>query len=84
MAQYQEEFLQQAASAARRAGHIFPEYAACEAALESAWGHSELAREANNLFGQKQAHRRSPAPVPLNSPRVNTSTANGFMCRRNG
>ena len=28
--------------------------AACEAALESTWGHSELAREANNLFGMKQ------------------------------
>src|ERR1700735_3497836 len=29
--------------------------AACEAALESAWGTSELAIRANNLFGQKQA-----------------------------
>lgn len=28
--------------------------AACEAALESGWGHSQLAREANNLFGTKQ------------------------------
>ena len=41
------------AAAARAAGHIFPEYAACEAALESNWGQSRLAREASNLFGQK-------------------------------
>ena len=38
------------------AGHVFPEFAACEAALESAWGQSRLATEANNLFGQKQSH----------------------------
>lgn len=51
-----EEFLPRAVAAARAAGHIFPEHAACEAALESAWGSSELAERANNLFGQKQAH----------------------------
>jgi flagellum-specific peptidoglycan hydrolase FlgJ len=28
--------------------------AACEAALESTWGASELATKGNNLFGQKQ------------------------------
>lgn len=49
----QDTFLRQAVSAARAAGHIFPDYAACEAALESSWGQSRLAREANNLFGQK-------------------------------
>jgi flagellum-specific peptidoglycan hydrolase FlgJ len=52
----QETFLQKAYQAAEDAGHIFPEYAACEAALESGWGLSHLATEANNLFGQKQAH----------------------------
>lgn len=51
----QDSFLRQAAVAARAAGHIFPEYAACEAALESTWGQSRLARQANNLFGQKQS-----------------------------
>ncbi|RRA48923.1 glucosaminidase domain-containing protein [Acidipila sp. EB88] len=50
------EFLAKATAAARAAAHIFPEYAACEAALESAWGGSTLAVRANNLFGQKQAH----------------------------
>jgi flagellum-specific peptidoglycan hydrolase FlgJ len=49
----QDTFLRQASAAARAAGHIFPEYAASEAALESNWGQSRLAREANNLFGQK-------------------------------
>src|ERR1700761_5944697 len=50
------EFLAKAVAAAKAAGHVWPEYAACEAALESAWGGSELAVQANNLFGQKQAH----------------------------
>jgi flagellum-specific peptidoglycan hydrolase FlgJ len=52
----QSLFLTRACAAARAAGHIFPEYAACEAALESGWGRSRLAVEANNLFGQKQSH----------------------------
>jgi flagellum-specific peptidoglycan hydrolase FlgJ len=50
----QDDFLRKAAAAAQAAGHPFPEYAACEAALESAWGQSGLATRANNLFGQKQ------------------------------
>lgn len=51
-----EEFLLKAATTARSAGHIWPGYAACETALESAWGASTLALKANNLFGQKQFH----------------------------
>ena len=60
------EFLERAAAAARAAGHIFPEHAACEAALESAWGSSTLAVKANNLFGQKQSH--PPRGVSLALP----------------
>lgn len=56
----QDAFLRQAAAAARAAGHIFPDYATCEAALESAWGRSRLAREANNLFGQKASRDSQP------------------------
>lgn len=52
----QSEFLLRAYQAAVDANHIFPEFAACEVALESGWGHSELAQQANNLFGQKQSH----------------------------
>ena len=55
MATFQDDFLRKAAAAASAAGHPFPEYAACEAALESAWGQSGLATRANNLFGQKQS-----------------------------
>jgi len=63
----QDTFLRQASAAARAAGHIFPDYAACEAALESTWGQSRLAREANNLFGQKQSvDEQSPiSPIAL-------------------
>ena len=50
-----DDFLCRAAAAAAAAGHIFPEYAACEAALESSWGQSKLALAARNLFGQKQS-----------------------------
>ncbi len=56
MGAIQDDFLTKAAAAARASGHLFPEFAACEAALESGWGMSHLAVEANNLFGQKQAH----------------------------
>lgn len=50
----QRQFLDLASAQAVKANHPFPQMAACEAALESSWGHSELAREANNLFGMKQ------------------------------
>lgn len=50
----QLNWLSRAAQGAKLAGHVWPEMAACEAALESAWGTSELAREGNNLFGCKQ------------------------------
>jgi flagellum-specific peptidoglycan hydrolase FlgJ len=68
MASMQDEFLAKAAAAARAAGHLFPDYAACEAALESGWGLSHLATEANNLFGQKQAHPPLPATETLFLP----------------
>lgn len=52
----QDEFLLKAKKAAEDAEHIFPAYAAAEAALESAWGKSTLAIKANNLFGRKTSH----------------------------
>lgn len=64
----QEHFLLNAAAAARVANHLFPDYAACEAALESGWGLSHLATEANNLFGQKQAHPPLPGTATLTLP----------------
>ena len=54
MSDFRLLFLQKALAAAKDAQHIFPEYAACEAALESRYGESQLARVDNNLFGMKQ------------------------------
>ena len=54
LTQAQEDFIRRAWQEAMNAGHIWAEMAACEAALESGYGLSELAREANNLFGMKQ------------------------------
>ena len=50
----QREFLDSAKAAAIKANYPFPAMTACEAALESGFGASELAREDNNLFGMKQ------------------------------
>lgn len=47
-------FLQKAYEAASAIGHIFPGAAAAECAVESAWGTSQLATKANNLFGLKK------------------------------
>ena len=68
MGAIQDDFLTKAAAAARASGHLFPEYAACEAALESGWGMSHLAVEANNLFGQKQAHPPLPGTDTISLP----------------
>jgi flagellum-specific peptidoglycan hydrolase FlgJ len=51
---YQTTFLQKASQQAAQAGHVFPDMAACEAALESAYGTSGLAIEGNNCLGIKQ------------------------------
>jgi flagellum-specific peptidoglycan hydrolase FlgJ len=56
-------FFAKALPAAYAAKHIWPEYAACEAALESGWGTSRLAREANNLFGQKRGFTTKNQPT---------------------
>lgn len=50
----QLDFLDRARAEAIKANHPFAAMAAAEAALESNWGNSELAKEANNLFGMKQ------------------------------
>jgi flagellum-specific peptidoglycan hydrolase FlgJ len=54
MTPQQKIFLHEAFHAAKLSGHIFPEMAACEAALESRYGTSALAVECKNLFGLKQ------------------------------
>lgn len=54
MSQEHKDWLTATSQAAQSAGHIFPKMAACEAALESGYGSSLLARQDNNLFGTKQ------------------------------
>lgn len=49
----QKDFLDRATAEAVKANHVYPQMAAAEAALESNYGLSELAREENNLFGTK-------------------------------
>lgn len=68
MGKQQEQFLRRACASAREARHLFPEFAACEAALESAWGLSKLAARANNLFGQKQPHAPAPGSAAIALP----------------
>jgi flagellum-specific peptidoglycan hydrolase FlgJ len=61
-----KEFIQLATTCAQTAGHIFPQMAACEAALESGYGRSQLAAADNNLFGMKQ--HRHPEYGTVNLP----------------
>jgi flagellum-specific peptidoglycan hydrolase FlgJ len=46
-------FLAKMYEAAKVSGHIFPDAAACEAVVETAWGTSTLYLQANNVFGSK-------------------------------
>lgn len=76
-------WLQTILVAAKASGHVFPDYAACEAALESGFGSSQLAREYNNLFGMKQHARPVYATVELPTWEVvhgeNIRTAASFV-----
>lgn len=54
-----QQWLKDTAVAAQAGGHTWPEYAASEAGLESAFGASKLAKLGNNLFGEKY-HAGSP------------------------
>lgn len=54
MEAFKKQFLDKARAQAIQSGHIFPDMAACEAALESGYGTSGLSISDNNLFGMKQ------------------------------
>jgi|HubBroStandDraft_2_1064218.scaffolds.fasta_scaffold02392_6 flagellum-specific peptidoglycan hydrolase FlgJ len=73
----QRQFLDRATAEAVKANHPFPKMAACEAALESTWGNSQLAREANNLFGMKR-HQHNIYGV-INLPTREWSAAKGWI-----
>ncbi|MGH9540494.1 MAG: glucosaminidase domain-containing protein [Terriglobales bacterium] len=57
------EFIVAAYAQAQASGHIWPAFAACEAAEESAYGTSRLAVEANNLFGLKSGRFTTGLPT---------------------
>lgn len=61
----QRHFLANATAEAIKANHPFPEMAAAEAALESNYGLSQLARDGNNLFGMKQHAHAVYGTMPL-------------------
>jgi flagellum-specific peptidoglycan hydrolase FlgJ len=63
-----QAFLRRALAEATKAQHIFPEMAACEAALESHFGESVLAIQDNNLFGMKAHRHMNPAYGVVNLP----------------
>lgn len=63
--------------AAAAANHVWPEYAAAEAALETGWGTSSLYTKAHNIFGNKL-----PAKAPPEMQSISMATAeyiNGKM-----
>lgn len=62
----QRAFLQRATAEAIKASHPFASMTACEAALESNYGLSQLACDANNLFGMKQ--HKHPVFLTMNLP----------------
>lgn len=64
----QRNFLSLALQQAIKANLKFPQMWACEAALESCWGHSELARDGNNLFGMKIHRHSNPEYGVMNLP----------------
>jgi flagellum-specific peptidoglycan hydrolase FlgJ len=57
------DFLTKAKQAAMNIGHPWPGYVAAECALESRYGDSLLAREANNLLGMKIHHATLPGDI---------------------
>jgi flagellum-specific peptidoglycan hydrolase FlgJ len=71
----QKKWILDTAYSAAKGGHIFPKMAACEAAVESGYGTSGLARNDNNLFGMKQ--HKHPIYGTHNIPTQEYKDANG-------
>ncbi len=55
LSEQQLDFLKSMYAAAKASGHLWPDYAACEAVVETGWGQSGLFLHANNVFGLKQS-----------------------------
>lgn len=71
------EFIARCSVSAKLAGHVFPDMAACEAALESRYGQSVLAIQGNNLFGMKQ--KQHPVYGTLNLPTREFQAGTGWV-----
>lgn len=61
----QQSFLQQMYSAAVTAKHPWPEYAACEAAIDSWWDVGKLIATANNPFGFRTPSKVAPGSTSI-------------------
>jgi flagellum-specific peptidoglycan hydrolase FlgJ len=66
------------ASAAYSSNHIYPRMAACEAAVESGYGTSQLFRLANNVFGLKQC--KHPTYPTLSLPTKEYENGGWIVC----
>ena len=64
----QKIFLRSAFEAAKAANHVWPNAAACEAAVETAWGTSRLYLQAHNVFGSKVPQHPNPAYGVISLP----------------
>lgn len=81
----QQDFLQTMVAAAKAANHIYPEFAACEAAYTTNFGASVPFVKANNIFGTRaRASWRNPQmlpkgvgiiALPIGTQRIGQSTA---------
>lgn len=64
---YQQEFIEEIADEAKqlqKKTHLFASITIAQAILESDWGRSELATEANNLFGIKGEYKEQTSVMP--------------------
>lgn len=59
------EFMAEAFAAAKASGHIFPGWAACEAAQDSKFGSIAAAVKANNLFGFRVPAKLGPGTLSV-------------------
>lgn len=61
----ESDFLTAAFTAAKAAGHLFPDWAACEAAHASKFGTTEAAIKGNNLFDFRVPAKRMPGTLTI-------------------
>jgi hypothetical protein len=65
-----QTFLLRMRDDAKAGGHCFPEYAACEAAVDTAWGTTASFAQGTNPFGHKQRAKAVHQTLNVPAPRV--------------